>query len=108
MTLSELNTALLAVLPGKVVYNAWPVGEAPALPFICYYSTGSDNFAADNVVYGSQRPVRIELYTRSKDLATEAALEGKLTREGIYWTRDESYIDDEKVYLTVYEVQING
>ena len=108
MTLQELNTALSAVLPGKVVYNAWPVGEAPALPFICYFSTGSDNFAADNIVFNSSRPVRIELYTKQKDLATEAALEAKLTHEGIYWTRDESYIDDEKVFLTVYEVTING
>ena len=108
MTLSELNTALSAVLPGKVVYNAWPVGEAPPLPYVCFYSTGADNFAADNIVYSSNRPIRIELYARQKDLATEAALEAKLTHEGIYWTRDESFIDDEKVYLTVYEVQING
>ena len=108
MTLSELNTALSAVLPGKVVYNAWPVGEAPPLPYVCYYSTGSDNFAADNIVYDSSRPVRIELYARSKDLATEAAIEAALTGAGIYWTRDESYITDEKVYLTIYEVTING
>ena len=108
MTLAELHTTLSAVLPGRIVYNAWPVGEAPPLPYVCYYSTGSDNFAADNVVYDSNRPVRIELYTRSKDLATEAAVEAALTGAGIYWTRDESYIDDEKVFLTVYEVTING
>ena len=108
MTLQELNTALSAVLPGKVVYNAWPVGEAPPLPYVCYYSTGSDNFAADNIVYDSGRSVRIELYARSKDLATEAAIEAKLTSEGVYWTRDESYIADEKVFMTIYEVQING
>ena len=108
MTLQELNTALSAVLPGKVVYNAWPVGEAPALPYMCYYSTGADNFGADNKVYNSNRNVRIELYTRSKDLTTEAALEAKLGLSGLYWTRDESFIDDEKVFLTVYEVQING
>lgn len=106
MTLAELNTTLSAVLPGRIVYNAWPVGEAPPLPYVCYYSTGSDNFAADNVVYDSNRPVRIELYTRSKDLATEAAVEAALTGAGIYWSRDESYIDDEKVYLTIYEVTI--
>lgn len=108
MTLAELNTTLSAVLPGRIVYNAWPVGEAPPLPYVCYYSTGSDNFAADNVVYDSNRPVRIELYTRSKDLTTEAAIEAALTGAGIYWTRDESYIDDEKVFLTIYEVTING
>ena len=108
MTLAELNTTLSAVLPGRIVYNAWPVGEAPPLPYVCYYSTGSDNFAADNVVYDSNRPVRIELYTRSKDLTTEAAIEAALTGAGIYWSRDESYIDDEKVFMTIYEVTING
>lgn len=108
MTLQELKTALSAVLPDKVIYNAWPVGEAPPLPYVCYYSTGSDNFAADNIVYDSSRPVRIELYARSKDLATEAAIEAALTGAEIYWTRDESYIADEKVYLTIYEVTING
>lgn len=108
MTLAELNTTLSAVLPGRIVYNAWPVGEAPPLPYVCYYGTGSDNFAADNVVYDSNRLVRIELYTRSKDLATEAAVEAALKGAGIYWSRDESYIADEKVFLTSYEVTING
>ena len=106
MTLSELHTTLSAVLPDKVVYNAWPVGEAPPLPFICYLSIGADNFAADNQVYNSNRSVRIELYTRSKDLTTEAAVETALNGVGLYWTRDESYIDDEKVFLTIYEVTI--
>ncbi len=108
MTIAQLKTVLNTVLPGKVTFYAWPVGGAPQLPYICYYSTGSDNFAADNVVYDSNRPVRIELYTRSKDLATEAAVEAALTGAGIYWTRDESYIDDEKVFMTIYEVTING
>lgn len=108
MTIAQLKTVLNTVLPGKVTFYAWPVGEAPQLPYICYYSTGSDNFAADNVVYSSRRPVRIELYTETKDLATEAAVEQALTASGIYWDRDESYIDDEQVYLTIYEVEING
>ena len=108
MTLEQLKTVLSGVLPGKVNYYAWPEKEAPALPYILYYSTGSDYFAGDNIVYHSQRPVRIELYSRLKDLATEEAVETALTTAGLYWERDESYIDDEKVYLTVYEVEING
>ena len=106
MTLAELHTTLSAVLPDKVVYNAWPVGEAPPLPYMCYYSTGADNFGADNKVYNSNRSVRIELYTRSKDLTTEAAIEAALDGVDLYWTRDESYIDDEKVFMTIYEVTI--
>lgn len=106
MTLENLHATLSAVLPDKVVYNAWPVGEAPPLPYMCYYSTGADNFGADNKVYNSNRNVRIELYTRSKDLTTEAAVETALNGVGLYWTRDESYIDDEKVFMTIYEVTI--
>ena len=106
MTLEQLHTTLSAVLPDKVVYNAWPVGEAPPLPYICYYSTGADNFGADNKVYNSNRSVRIELYTRSKDLTTEASIEAALNGASLYWTRDESYISDENVYLTIYEVTI--
>lgn len=106
MTLENLHATLSAVLPDKVVYNAWPVGEAPPLPYMCYYSTGADNFGADNKVYNSNRSVRIELYTRSKDLTTEAAIETALDGVDLYWTRDESYIDDEKVFMTIYEVTI--
>lgn len=106
MTLENLHATLSAVLPDKVVYNAWPVGEAPPLPYVAYYSTGADNFGADNKVYNSNRNVRIELYTRSKDLTTEAAVETALNGVGLYWTRDESYIDDEKVFMTIYEVTI--
>ena len=106
MTLENLHATLSAVLPDKVVYNAWPVGEAPPLPYVAYYATGSDNFGADNKVYNSNRNVRIELYTRSKDLTTEAAVETALNGVGLYWTRDESYIDDEKVFMTIYEVTI--
>lgn len=108
MTLPQLHTTLAAVLPDKVRYYAWPVGEAPPLPYILYFSIGSDNFGADNVVYSSRRSVRIELYSRLKDLATEAAVEAALTAAGTYWDRDESYVDDEQVYLTVYEVETNG
>lgn len=106
MTFAELKTTLSGVLPDKVAYYQWPVGEAPPLPYMVYYSLGADNFAADNVVYDSRRDVRIELYSRLKDLATEGALEAALTAAGLFWTREETYIDDEHVYETIYEVTI--
>lgn len=108
MTITQLGALLSEALPDKVTYRAWRVGEAPDLPYICYYSTGSDNFGADNIVYHSRRPVRIELYTKAKDLAVEAAIEAALAAGGVFWERDESYIDDEQVYMTIYEVEING
>lgn len=108
MTLEALKQVLAGVLPDKVTYRAWPVGEAPQLPYICYMATGSDNFAADNIVYHSATPVRIELYEELKDLTLEGQLEAALTGAGIYWDRDETYIDDERCYLIIYEVEING
>lgn len=108
MTLTELKTVLEGILPDKVIYRDWPVGNAPQLPYINYMATGSDNFAADNIVYLSGTPVRIELYEETKNLTLEGQLEAALTAAGIYWDREETYIDDERCYEIIYEVEING
>lgn len=108
MTLADLMTKLDLVLHGKVTYRSWPVGEAPQLPFICFMATGSDNFGADNIVYHSRTPVRIELYEVSKDLTLEGQLEAALTDAGLFWEREETYLDDEKCYEIIYEVTLNG
>lgn len=108
MTLAQLKEILEGVLPGKVTYRSWPVGDAPQLPYICYFSTGSDNFAADNIVYHSGTPVQIELYEETKSLTQEEALQTALTSAGIYWDREETYIDDERCYMIIYEVSIHG
>ena len=108
MTLSELFTVLDGVLPGKVAYYSWPVGEAPPLPFICYFSTGTENFGADNIVYHSGTNIRIELYTEQKDQATEASLQAALTSAGLFWTREDLFLNDERCFETIYEVTING
>ena len=108
MTLTELKAVLESAMPDKVTYRAWPVNEAPQLPYICYFATGSDNFGADNIVYHSATPVRIELYEETKNLTTEGTFESALTSAGIYWDRDETYLDDERCYLIIYEVTING
>lgn len=108
MQLSDLKTVLAGVLPGKVTYYMWPVNESPALPFICFYATGADNFGADNIVYHSNTPVRIELYEELKDLALEGQLEAAFTASELFWTREETYIDDEHCYMIIYEVTIHG
>ena len=108
MTLSELKQLLTGVLPDKVTSRAWPVNEAPQLPYICYFATGSDNFAADNIVYHSSTLVRIELYEDLKDLTLEGEIEDALNGAGLYWVREETYIDDERCHLIIYEVEING
>lgn len=115
MTLALLRTLLDGVLPGKVAYYAFPEGEAKPLPFICYYSTGSDNFGADNVVFHSNTPARIELYEKTKDftlpnqlITLEKQLEDALTASSLFWEREETYVESERCFLIIYEVTLNG
>lgn len=103
MTLEELKTTLKSSgLP--VTYRAWPEGEAPALPYICYLVTGSSNFAADGIVYAGFQRVQVELYTRIKDEETEDKVEQTLS--SFVWEKTEEYIDSEECYQILYEIEV--
>lgn len=88
-----------------VTYRAWPAGEAPALPFICYQVSGYDQLYADGIIYYLSKTVRVELYTRQKNPASEAAIEAAL---GSYrWKKyPDEYISGEQCYLITYEVEV--
>lgn len=90
----------------KVTYRAFPVGEAPALPFICYLVTNSDNFFADDVVTHQILDVDVELYTKNKDLASESAIESALNDNKIPWNKTEDYIDSEQCYMITYSIRL--
>lgn len=108
MTLAEINSILKSI-PGfekKVAYRAFPKGKAPALPFICYLATQTNNFNADNHVYHVIQGVDIELYTRRKDYTSEAAVEAALNANNIIWEKYEEYLDDEEMYMITYEVEV--
>lgn len=108
MTLAELNTALKTItgFSKKVVYRAWPVGQAPALPFITYMVDDSDNFGADDIVYKAINRVNIELYSKNKDTVSEGLIEALLESLSIYWEKDETYIDDEQCYEIIYTIEV--
>lgn len=106
--LGELKRILKSI-PGfenKVAYRAFPVGEAPALPFICYLETNANNFYADGKVYKSASVVDIELYSRNRDTVSENLIEDTLERNEITWTKDIEYIDDQKCYEVIYTVEV--
>ena len=108
MTRAELKTALESItgFSKAVAYNAFPVGEAPALPFITFLQTGAETFAADGIVYNQNPNVAIELYTNAKDTTTESLVETALTTAKLYFTKDEQYLDDERCYMVVYQVTL--
>jgi hypothetical protein len=78
----------------------------PAPPFITYLCTYSDHFFADNQVYKSIDTVHIELYTNKKDLDAEAKLEAILNENEIPFNTIEMYIEIEKLFQKIYEVEV--
>ncbi len=103
MTLEQIQDILERTgLP--VAYRAFPEGHAPPLPFICFVTPGTNNFAADDGVYHVINAVNVELYTEYKDPATEDRVEKALS--SFYWEKDVEYIDSERCYQITYEIEV--
>ena len=79
-------------------------------PFICFYFDRSDDLYADNSNYEKIAVLIIELYTDAKDFILESTIENTLNQNEITYTKNETFIDDEKMFMTVYEseVHLNG
>jgi hypothetical protein len=96
--------------PIPTTYEFWPIGDAPDLPYICYYYPDSDDFFADNENYVAIRRLNIELYTDNKDFTLEDTVEGILKANHLGFSKTETYIEAEHMYQTLYqtEVLLNG
>lgn len=93
-------------------YDHFAEGESPEPPFICYMLPGTNNFSADGGVYFKFTDVHIELYTDTKDMPQEQAVEAVLDSHGIFYNKTEVWIESEKLYEVLYsfsmEVINNG
>ena len=106
MTLAELGT-LLGTVNVASSYGFWPdAALPPALPWISYEVTDSNNFAADGRVYFRLQRVEINLFTVRKDITTETALESALDGAELFWQKSETLIADERCYQVTYSVTI--
>lgn len=106
MTLTELYTVLTSTeLP--VAYSAFSDDEHVKPPCITYELAFSHNFGADDKVFSPFSTVDIFLFQKTKGPA-EGALEDALDKAGIFWDKTETYDNSEKVFQTIYEVNING
>lgn len=90
----------------KVAFYEFPEDLVPPLPFICFICTDDNNFSADGIVYHAFTNFAVELYTQYKDEETEEKVEQTFTEHGIYYTKETTYLDDEKVWLIVYEMEL--
>ena len=89
-----------------VAYDHFAEGESPKPPFIIYLYPRADNFPADGVAYHKQDVLHIELYTNKKNLSLEENVEAVLDGHGLFYTKSETWIPEEKMYEVLYETEV--
>lgn len=103
MTLEQIITMLQAT-DYPVAYRSFKTKQNT--PYICVVLQYSNNFVADGRVYLSVNHVQIELYTDKKDTEAEARVENLLNNAEIVWSKSETYIQTEKVFQIIYEIEV--
>lgn len=104
MTLTQFHKMLeSAGLP--VAYYEFK-DKAPPLPFIVYLETSTNNFASDGIVYAEIKRMAVELYCSVRDLTLEQKIENIFTENRIFWQKEFTYLEDEKCYEVIYEMEI--
>lgn len=70
-------------------YRQWKPAKPPAMPYVIYLEQDRRDFHADNSNYVKRRAWCVELYSASKDEASEAAIERQFDQAGISYSRTE-------------------
>ena len=102
----EEITAMLAESGLPFAYHHFAEGESPEPPFLVYLIPGSNNFSADGIVWLKVKQLDIELYTDRKDPVREEKLEAVLDAHGLFYNRTETWIESEKMYEVLYELEV--
>lgn len=105
MELKEI-VEMLRGLGLPLAYHHFAEGESPEPPFLIYLIPGSHNFSADGIVYFKVKQLDVELYTDKKDIILEEKLEAVLEGRGLFYNKTESYIESEKLYEVLYELEV--
>lgn len=104
----ERLVAIMEEIGLPFAYHHFAEGESPDPPFICFLTSGSDNFAADGRDYFKIDQINIELYTDRKDPELEDSVEAVLDEHGIFYQKTEVWIDSEKLYEVLYQFEMEG
>lgn len=87
-------------------YHHYPEKKVPRFPFGVWLDVDTDNYGADNKVYCEVHGIRLELYSKDRDWATEKSIEDVLNDYGLFWNKESDYLNDEKCYITVYYLEV--
>ncbi len=79
---------------------------APAPPFLCYYYPSGADFYADNSNYQIVSDLIVELYTDFKDFTLEERVESVLNANELTWEKEETYIDDQRMHMTIWTTEV--
>lgn len=87
-------------------YDHFAEGQSPEPPFLVFLYPESRNFAADGIAYYKKKKLHIELYTDYKSVELEERMETVLERHGIFYGKSEVWIESERLYEVLYEMEV--
>ena len=102
-TPEKVNT-LLASMGLPYAYYQFPEGTGQEPPFLCFFYPEDSDFYADDKPCIRERRIALELYTNEKDFTLEARVEDALAQNGLAFTREETYLASERMYMVSYEM----
>ena len=105
MTYKDVSI-MLSALDIPFAYYQFPDGTDLAPPFMAFYYASSNDLYSDNTNYQRIDNLVIELYTDTKDFELEKSLETTLNENGLAFYKIEQYLDDEKMFETIYTMDI--
>lgn len=111
MTYQEINTLISEMaqeLECDYIYCAFEDGISRNRYLVFIYKENED-FYADDKNYTENTVLNIEFYSAEKDIRCERIIENYLKAHDICYQKDNAYISQEKIFETIYsmEVQIN-
>lgn len=105
MTTNEV-AAMVAEIGVPYAYYQFPEGTGQETPFICFFYSNDNDVKADNTNYQSIEHLIIELYTDNKDFDLEHRVKSVLTSHGMVYSRDEEWIESERMLEVVFETDV--
>lgn len=105
MTYKEVNTVISSI-GIDYAYDHFMDDTGHELPFICFMYGNSSDLEADNINYQKIRALDIELYTENKDFELEETVESVLNANGFVYTREETFIESERMYEVIYHTSV--
>lgn len=105
MTTKEVSK-MIADIGIPNAYYQFSEATAKPPPFICFYYPASADFMADNINYAKINALTIELYTDNKDFDLEQQVEAALIAHELPFTREETYIDTQRMYMVIFNTEV--